>query len=116
MGLGKSRPGRRARRLGAVAVALGALLTAAGVAGAWDDDGRSRSSASWHDGWDGADTAGMDAESLQTRVSMVLQAPLHYPFSALANITASRGTLTEAEPRQALDAAVEECNKLLADQ
>ncbi|MBB1255036.1 ABC transporter ATP-binding protein [Streptomyces alkaliterrae] len=54
--------------------------------------------------WDGADTAGMDAESLQNRVSMVLQDPLHYPFSALANITASRGTLTEAEPRQALDA------------
>ncbi|WP_327327590.1 ABC transporter ATP-binding protein/permease [Streptomyces sp. NBC_01210] len=55
--------------------------------------------------WDGVDVTDMDAESLQARVSMVLQDPLHFPFSALANLTISRGTLTRADPQQALDAA-----------
>ncbi|GAA3368463.1 ABC transporter ATP-binding protein [Streptomyces sannanensis] len=55
--------------------------------------------------WDGVDVTEMDTESVQAQVSMVLQDPLHFPFSALANITISRGTLTEADPRQALDAA-----------
>ncbi|WOI61279.1 ABC transporter ATP-binding protein [Streptomyces fradiae] len=56
--------------------------------------------------WDGVVVAEMDAESVQARVSMVLQDPLHYPFSALANVTISRGTLTEAEPDKALEAVV----------
>ncbi|MEU5011005.1 ABC transporter ATP-binding protein [Streptomyces sp. NPDC021749] len=56
--------------------------------------------------WDGVDVRGMDTESLQARVATVLQDPLHFPFSALANLTVSRGTLTEADPQRALDAAV----------
>ncbi|MFD7447003.1 ABC transporter ATP-binding protein [Streptomyces sp. NPDC059909] len=55
--------------------------------------------------WDGVDVREMDAESLQARVGCVLQEPVRFPFSALANLTISRGTLTEAEPQQALDAA-----------
>ncbi|CAM5302919.1 ABC transporter ATP-binding protein [Streptomyces griseomycini] len=55
--------------------------------------------------WDGVDVREMDAESLQARVSCVLQDPVRFPFSALANLTISRGTLTEADPRRALDAA-----------
>ncbi|MGW3209091.1 ABC transporter ATP-binding protein [Streptomyces sp. NPDC001135] len=55
--------------------------------------------------WDGVDVREMDAESLQSRVGCVLQDPVRFPFSALANLTISRGTLTEAEPHRALDAA-----------
>ncbi|MGW9176999.1 ATP-binding cassette domain-containing protein [Streptomyces decoyicus] len=55
--------------------------------------------------WDGVDTADLDTESLQRRVATVLQDPVHFPFSALANLTVSRGTLTEADPQRALDAA-----------
>ncbi|MEV6566704.1 ABC transporter ATP-binding protein [Streptomyces kronopolitis] len=55
--------------------------------------------------WDGVDAADLDSESLQQRVATVLQDPVRFPFSALANLTVSRGTLTEAEPRRALDAA-----------
>ncbi|MFJ6788209.1 ATP-binding cassette domain-containing protein [Streptomyces angustmyceticus] len=56
--------------------------------------------------WDGTDVRDMDAESLQARVATVLQDPVHFPFSALANLTISRGTLTEADPQRARDAAV----------
>ncbi|MGW1374201.1 ABC transporter ATP-binding protein [Streptomyces sp. NPDC002446] len=56
--------------------------------------------------WDGVDVRSMDAGSLQARVATVLQDPVHFPFSALANLTLSRGTLTEADPQRALDAAV----------
>ncbi|WP_228180202.1 ABC transporter ATP-binding protein [Streptomyces anulatus] len=55
--------------------------------------------------WDGMDVLDMDAESLQARVGCVLQDPVRFPFSALANLTVSRGTLTEADPQRALDAA-----------
>lgn len=55
--------------------------------------------------WDGVDVLDMDAESLQARVGCVLQDPVRFPFSALANLTVSRGTLTEADPQRALDAA-----------
>ncbi|MGW7579438.1 ATP-binding cassette domain-containing protein [Streptomyces sp. NPDC054765] len=55
--------------------------------------------------WDGVDAADLDTESLQRRVATVLQDPVHFPFSALANLTVSRGTLTEADPQRALDAA-----------
>ncbi|MGW1864527.1 ATP-binding cassette domain-containing protein [Streptomyces mauvecolor] len=54
--------------------------------------------------WDGVDVTAMNSESLQSRVAMVLQDPVHFPFSALANITVSRGTLTEADPHRALAA------------
>lgn len=56
--------------------------------------------------WDGVDVRDMDAESLQSRVATVLQDPVHFPFSALANLTISRGTLTEADPQRAWEAAV----------
>lgn len=55
--------------------------------------------------WDGVNVLDMDAESLQSRVGCVLQDPVRFPFSALANVTVSRGTLTEADPQRALDAA-----------
>ncbi|MFJ9417932.1 ATP-binding cassette domain-containing protein [Streptomyces sp. NPDC101227] len=55
--------------------------------------------------WDGVATTDLDTESLQTRVATVLQDPVHFPFSALANLTVSSGTLTEADPQRALDAA-----------
>ncbi|MEU8786659.1 ABC transporter ATP-binding protein [Streptomyces sp. NPDC048637] len=55
--------------------------------------------------WDGVDVRDMDSESLQARVATVLQDPVHFPFSALANLTVSRGTLTDADPQRALDAA-----------
>ncbi|MEU5209961.1 ABC transporter ATP-binding protein [Streptomyces sp. NPDC020742] len=55
--------------------------------------------------WDGTDVRDMDAPSLQARVATVLQDPVHFPFSALANLTVSRGTLTEADPQRAWDAA-----------
>ncbi|MFF5774279.1 ABC transporter ATP-binding protein [Streptomyces californicus] len=55
--------------------------------------------------WDGVNVLDLDAESLQARVGCVLQDPVRFPFSALANLTVSRGTLTEADPRRALEAA-----------
>ncbi|MFJ9853206.1 ATP-binding cassette domain-containing protein [Streptomyces sp. NPDC101150] len=55
--------------------------------------------------WDGVATTDLDTESLQTHVATVLQDPVHFPFSALANLTVSSGTLTEADPQRALDAA-----------
>ncbi|MCX2182762.1 ABC transporter ATP-binding protein/permease [Streptomyces sp. SKN60] len=55
--------------------------------------------------WDGVDVRGMDAQSLQRQVACVLQDPVHYPFSALSNITVSTGSLTEADPERALAAA-----------
>ncbi|WP_063728825.1 ATP-binding cassette domain-containing protein [Streptomyces sp. RTd22] len=55
--------------------------------------------------WDGVDVRDMDAESLQARVATVLQDPVHFPFSALGNLTISRGTLTEADPQRAWEAA-----------
>ncbi|MBM7167133.1 ABC transporter ATP-binding protein [Streptomyces sp. G44] len=55
--------------------------------------------------WDGVDLMDMDSESVQSRVATVLQDPVHFPFPALANITVSRGTLTEADPTRALAAA-----------
>ncbi|MER6621932.1 ABC transporter ATP-binding protein [Streptomyces sp. NPDC000931] len=55
--------------------------------------------------WDGVNVLDMDAESLQARVGCVLQDPVRFPFSALANLTVSRGTLTKADPQRALDAA-----------
>lgn len=56
--------------------------------------------------WNGRDARELDGVSLQQRVAMVLQDPVHYPFTALANITVSRGSLTESDPRAARDAAV----------
>ncbi|WP_330456562.1 ATP-binding cassette domain-containing protein [Streptomyces sp. NBC_00820] len=55
--------------------------------------------------WDGTDVRKMDAQSLQRQVACVLQEPVRYPFSALANITAATGTLTQADPERALAAA-----------
>jgi ATP-binding cassette subfamily B protein len=55
--------------------------------------------------WDGVDVREMDTESIQARVATVLQDPVRFPFSALANLTISRGTLTEADPEQAHAAA-----------
>jgi ATP-binding cassette subfamily B protein len=56
--------------------------------------------------WDGTDVTELDAGSLQARVAAVLQDPVRFPFSALANITVSRGTLTDADPERAHTAAV----------
>ncbi|WP_414169156.1 ATP-binding cassette domain-containing protein [Streptoverticillium reticulum] len=55
--------------------------------------------------WDGVDVMDMDSESVQSQVATVLQDPVHFPFPALANLTVSRGTLTEAIPERALAAA-----------
>ncbi|MFJ4767737.1 ATP-binding cassette domain-containing protein [Streptomyces uncialis] len=55
--------------------------------------------------WNGADAQRLDPVSLQQRVSMVLQQPAHFPFTALANITVSRGTITDADPEAAHRAA-----------
>lgn len=55
--------------------------------------------------WDGTDVRQMDAKSLHRQVACVLQDPVRFPFSALSNITAGTGTLTEAEPQRALAAA-----------
>ncbi|MFF9474015.1 ABC transporter ATP-binding protein [Streptomyces roseolus] len=55
--------------------------------------------------WDGVDVRAMDARSLQRQVAFVLQEPVRFPFSALANITASTGSLTDADPDRALAAA-----------
>jgi ABC-type multidrug transport system fused ATPase/permease subunit len=56
--------------------------------------------------WDDVPVTRYETESLQARVASVLQDPTRYPFSALSNITVSRGTLTEADPPRALEAAV----------
>ncbi|MFF4450148.1 ABC transporter ATP-binding protein [Streptomyces sp. NPDC001502] len=55
--------------------------------------------------WDGVDVREMDAQSLHERVACVLQEPVRYPFSALANITAGVGSLTEADPERVMAAA-----------
>lgn len=54
--------------------------------------------------WDGIDVRGMDAQSVHRQVACVLQDPVRFPFSALSNITAGTGTLTEAEPQRAMAA------------
>ncbi|MFF3556233.1 ABC transporter ATP-binding protein [Streptomyces tsukubensis] len=56
--------------------------------------------------WNGTDARSLDPVSLQRRVAMVLQDPVRYPFTALANITVSRGTLTDSAPEEAHRAAV----------
>lgn len=55
--------------------------------------------------WDGVDVRDMDAHSLHRQVACVLQDPAHFPFSALSNITISTGSLVEADPQRARDAA-----------
>ncbi|WP_326812426.1 ABC transporter ATP-binding protein/permease [Streptomyces scopuliridis] len=55
--------------------------------------------------WDGTDVLELDAESVQAQVAMVLQDPVEWPLSALANITISTGTITEADPERAHRAA-----------
>ncbi|MFD0353981.1 ATP-binding cassette domain-containing protein [Streptomyces sp. NPDC127110] len=55
--------------------------------------------------WDGVDVREMDARSVHQRVACVLQDPVRFPFSALSNITAGAGSLTEADPRRAMAAA-----------
>ncbi|KUJ67662.1 ABC transporter ATP-binding protein [Streptomyces albus subsp. albus] len=57
--------------------------------------------------WDGVDLREVDTETVQGRVAMVLQDPVKWPLSALANITVSTGTITDADPERARDAAVE---------
>lgn len=47
----------------------------------------------------------MDTQSVHRQVACVLQDPARFPFSALSNITVSTGSLTEADPRRAMDAA-----------
>ncbi|MFI8962619.1 ATP-binding cassette domain-containing protein [Streptomyces sp. NPDC053493] len=54
--------------------------------------------------WDGVDVRDLDTQSLQRQVACVLQDPVHYPFSALSNITVSTGSLTEADPERAMAA------------
>ncbi|GLF95052.1 ABC transporter ATP-binding protein [Streptomyces yaizuensis] len=55
--------------------------------------------------WNGTDAHDLDPVSLQQRVAMVLQDPVHYPFTALANITVSRGSLTDSVPEDVHAAA-----------
>ncbi|MFF9500146.1 ABC transporter ATP-binding protein [Streptomyces sp. NPDC014656] len=55
--------------------------------------------------WDGVDVRTLDGESVRARVACVLQAPVRFPFSALANVTVSAGSLTEADPPRVMAAA-----------
>ncbi|MFF4580026.1 ATP-binding cassette domain-containing protein [Streptomyces sp. NPDC001389] len=55
--------------------------------------------------WDGVDVRDMDAQSVHRRVACVLQDPVRFPFSALANVTAGAGTLTDVAPERAMAAA-----------
>ncbi|MHA5053691.1 ATP-binding cassette domain-containing protein [Streptomyces sp. SD15] len=55
--------------------------------------------------WDGVDVREMDAQSLHRQVACVLQEPVRFPFSALSNLTAATGTLTQADPERAAAAA-----------
>ncbi|MEU5049045.1 ABC transporter ATP-binding protein [Streptomyces sp. NPDC021096] len=57
--------------------------------------------------WDDLEVREVDAESIQARVSMVLQAPVAWPLSALANVTIGAGTITEADPERALASVIE---------
>ena len=57
--------------------------------------------------WDGTDVRDVDAESIQAQVAMVLQDPVRWPLSAVANLTISAGSITEADPARAHRAAVE---------
>ncbi|NUR01063.1 MAG: ABC transporter ATP-binding protein [Streptomyces sp.] len=57
--------------------------------------------------WDGTDVREVDAESIQAQVAMVMQDPVEWPLSALANVTISAGSITHADPERALRAAVE---------
>ncbi|MEU3878153.1 ABC transporter ATP-binding protein, partial [Streptomyces sp. NPDC029704] len=57
--------------------------------------------------WDDVEVREVDAESIQAQVAMVLQDPVAWPLSALANVTIGAGSITEADPQRAL-AAVRE--------
>lgn len=57
--------------------------------------------------WDGTDVREVDADSVQAQVAMVLQDPVEWPLSALANITISAGSITAADPERARRAAVD---------
>ncbi|GHG75163.1 ATP-binding cassette domain-containing protein [Streptomyces griseocarneus] len=57
--------------------------------------------------WDGVEVREVDAESIQAQVAMVLQDPVAWPLSALANVTIGAGTITEADPQRALAAVTE---------
>jgi ATP-binding cassette subfamily B protein len=57
--------------------------------------------------WDGTDVREVDAESIQAQVAMVLQDPVEWPLSALANLTVSAGSITRSDPERALRAAVD---------
>ncbi|GAA0353417.1 ABC transporter ATP-binding protein [Streptomyces blastmyceticus] len=57
--------------------------------------------------WDEVEVREVDAESIQTQVAMVLQDPVEWPLTALANVTIGAGTITEADPARARQAVVE---------
>ncbi|GAA3083265.1 hypothetical protein GCM10020000_81730 [Streptomyces olivoverticillatus] len=57
--------------------------------------------------WDGVEVREVDAESIQAQVAMVLQDPVKWPLSALANVTIGAGSITEADPQRALAAVTE---------
>lgn len=57
--------------------------------------------------WDETDVREVDAESVQAQVAMVLQDPVEWPLSALANLTISAGSITQSDPERALRAAAE---------
>ncbi|MDT0453131.1 ABC transporter ATP-binding protein [Streptomyces hesseae] len=57
--------------------------------------------------WDGVEVREVDAESIQSQVAMVLQDPVAWPLSALANVTIGAGSITEADPQRALAAVTE---------
>ncbi len=57
--------------------------------------------------WDGTDVQEVDAESIQAQVAMVLQDPVEWPLSALANVTVSAGSITASNPERAHRAAME---------
>ncbi|MEV7197562.1 ABC transporter ATP-binding protein [Streptomyces sp. NPDC093510] len=105
-------PGKETPALDDVSMTLRAGTTVAfvGVNGSGKSTA-SRLIAGLHDpssgtiAWDGVDVTAMDSESIQAGVATVLQDPVRFPFSALANLTISRGTLTEADPDRALAAA-----------
>jgi ATP-binding cassette, subfamily B, bacterial len=66
--------------------------------------------------WDGVDVMDLDAESVQARVATVLQDPVEWPLSALANVTVSTGTITESDPARAHAAATASgADRVIAD-
>ncbi|MFJ5221078.1 ABC transporter ATP-binding protein [Streptomyces sp. NPDC088354] len=54
--------------------------------------------------WDGVNVRDMESSSLYRQVACVFQEPMRFPFSALSNVVAATGTLTQVDQERALAA------------